>query len=201
MKTYIITYPTPKKIKELVNINEDDFVIAVDKGLEEAVKQNIKIDLVIGDFDSLDDKNLLKNINYIKLDERKNETDTIYALLYAKKLGHKKIYILGGIKGERVDHFYANLSIFNYDENVLIIDDNTKIYKISKKIKKIKKGNKYISIFPFPNCVVSLTGFSYNLSNHQLGFMDPLGISNYVEDDYGIVNVIEGSAIIFEINK
>ena len=47
MKAIIITPFLENKIKDSVSIKEDDFVICADISFSEAIRQNIKIDLII----------------------------------------------------------------------------------------------------------------------------------------------------------
>src|SRR5690554_5660901 len=114
MNTYIIVYPIPTKLKKLIKINEDDKVIVVDKAFIDYSKLNLKIDLVIGDFDSIPSyKSLLKEYETIKFSSLKDYSDTYLAVKYAKEKGFNNIQIIGGLGGSRVDHTYANLLILN----------------------------------------------------------------------------------------
>ena len=84
MKIAVISPEVPANVKELINVNEY-VVIACDKAVEALINQKIAIDLAIGDFDSLDNKELLKDIKTIKLDNIKDFSDTSYAIKYAYK--------------------------------------------------------------------------------------------------------------------
>ena len=114
MKVYVITYPAPKDIKKIVKIDQNDYVIAVDQGLYFANKQRIKVDLVVGDFDSLRMKSLLHGLNVEKLEIEKDLTDTHYALIKAQEMNPEEIYLIGGIGGERPEHTYANIMLLNH---------------------------------------------------------------------------------------
>lgn len=59
MKIAVISPDVPKNIKGIVNI--DEYVVyACDDAVSELLRQGIKIDLAIGDFDSLRNHDLLK---------------------------------------------------------------------------------------------------------------------------------------------
>ena len=108
-------------------VNKDDFkdsyVIGADKGALFCAQNNIKMDIAIGDFDSIKSyefekiKSLTK---VIKLNPIKDLTDTMEAINLVKN--YDTITILGGIQGKRIEHFYANLLILkNKDKNSISI--------------------------------------------------------------------------------
>ena len=53
MTVYVVTYPTPKDIKSLTSIKDDDVIIGVDQAVFYLYKQRIRIDLAVGDFEIL----------------------------------------------------------------------------------------------------------------------------------------------------
>lgn len=198
MRVIIITYPVPPKINEIITIEDDDYVIVVDGALDYLTKREFKIDLVIGDFDSLKKKSLLKKHQTIKLPKEKDYTDTHNALIEAYNLSNNVI-LIGGIKGERIDHFMANLMMLNKYPNLLIMDENTKIYLLGKGNHIITK-TKYVSFFAKEDAVVSLLGFKYDLNNYLLKVNDPLGISNETLKSYAEVKVESGVLYVIQTN-
>lgn len=93
---------------------KDDLVIAADSGLEYALRCDISPDLVIGDFDSLSDPELLNGLTGTIVESHginKDHTDTELALERALQAGFQDIIILGG-GGGRMDHFLAILALF-----------------------------------------------------------------------------------------
>lgn len=89
----------------------DDFVIAADAGLCYLEKQNIKVDLVIGDFDTL--KYIPKHPNVMALSTEKDDTDTFAAVREGIKAGYVCFHIYCGTGG-RIDHTIANLQVLAY---------------------------------------------------------------------------------------
>ena len=74
-------------LKEWLNTNKYNLIIAVDKGLEALDLLNIEADYIIGDFDSIDTNVLNKyNKNVIKLNPEKDFTDTHEGLKLAISL-------------------------------------------------------------------------------------------------------------------
>ena len=104
-KTLIIT---GGKINEQFLVEEVkqnyETIIAVDKGLETALKLNIHIHHIIGDFDSVHiGDGVSTNIQIHKLNPEKDYTDTHMALKLAIELGSTDITIIGW-SGTRMDH-------------------------------------------------------------------------------------------------
>ena len=72
MKIVVISPTVPKDVRRVINI-EGKTIYACDNAVRELLRQNIKIDLAIGDFDSLENKSLLSGIKTIKLSVDKDE--------------------------------------------------------------------------------------------------------------------------------
>ena len=93
----------------------NEFIVGVDSGLEYLATLNKKIDLAVGDFDSIDKKkfDLIKEKcnQIIKLDKDKNLTDLAFTLDYIyNNMDYNEIEVYGGISG-RMDHFLANINL------------------------------------------------------------------------------------------
>lgn len=200
MKVIVVTRQTPENINDLITIEQNDFIIAVDGALMSLFKQKIKVDLAIGDFDSLENKNLLKGLEIIKLNKEKDETDTFKALEYAYNKFDKEVFLIGGIKGDRIEHFIANYLLFNSFPKLTIIDENSKIYLLEKGSHLISKKT-YISFFGYSEGLISLSGFKYNLEKYILKQCDPLCISNEIIKTYGEIKVHNGRVIVIETKK
>ena len=77
-------------------IKKDDLVIAADRGYTLAKDKNIKVDYVIGDFDS---STKPSDAKVVSLNPIKDFTDTVAAIEMAKDMGYKSIIIYGGLGG------------------------------------------------------------------------------------------------------
>ena len=199
MKVIVITNQVPPKIKDLIEINDEDYVIVVDGAFDSVLKQKIKIDLVVGDFDSVKNVKKLKKYKLHQLEKEKDETDTKVAIDLAYSMS-QHVILIGGIQGNRIEHFLANLTIFKQYNNLLIIDNNSKIYLLSKGKHLIEKNN-YISFFGYNEAIISLENFKYPLKQYQLNNFDPLCISNEVNNIYGEVHIYSGQVIVIETKK
>lgn len=188
----------------LLHTKKEDFVIAVDGGYEYLKGQ--RIDLVVGDFDSL--KFVPEHPNVIKLEPEKNDTDMMIALKEGLKAGYEIFRIYGGCGG-RFDHTLANIQCLAYlaAENArgYLIDNSqitTLIQNSSISFQKDMKG--YISVLAYGKKAKGITikGLKYPLEDEELCDTFPRGVSNEFIGEEAIISVKEGRLlIVFENEK
>jgi len=205
MKNIIITYPVPSLELLKKYIASDDFVIVVDKAFCPVLAAKIKIDLVVGDFDSYPD--LPVGMDLIILETEKDETDMAYALRYVLEnitpsQVDQKTLILGGLGGNRFDHHQANIMLVAANGGVSIINDYNEVFAVSATSDKQVVSfdmvdGQYLSFFANPESVISLSGFKYNLTKYHLKHHDQLCISNQVETKDAKLSVHSGSVLVF----
>jgi len=200
MKTIVITNYAPDNIRDIITIDDNDLVIAVDGALSQVLKQKIKVDLVIGDFDSLTTKSLLKGLNRIQLNKEKDETDTFVAVKKAYEMTRNEVFLIGGIKGDRIEHFIANILMLNEFPKLTIMDENSMIYLLETGKHLISKAS-YISFFGFSEAKITLERFKYNLKDYHLKQYDPLCISNETIKSYGEITIKEGRVLVVKTTK
>lgn len=196
MKVIVVANNAPSSIKSLIDIKDNDFIIAVDGGFDELIKQKIRIDLVIGDLDSITNNSKLKKYEVLKLNKEKDETDSFVAVDYAYTLSNN-VFLLGGIQGNRIEHFLANLTLFKKFPNLMLLDNNSKVYTLEQG-KHLLQKNGYISFFAYEESVITLTGFKYPLNKFKLNYFDPLCISNEVVNIYGEIEITSGIVLVVE---
>lgn len=197
MKIAVISPKVPKNIKELINVNEYA-IYAVDAAVDELVKQNIKIDLAIGDFDSLKNKTLLENLKTIKLSKLKDDSDTAYAIRHAYQQTDEVI-LIGGIHSKRVDHLIANIMLLDNYPKLKIMDNNNLISRYDEGNFIIDKDDfKYLSLFPITNVKLSINNTLYILNDYELYRFDVLGLSNEIIKKQAILNIYEGSLLVIQ---
>ena len=109
MTAYIITGGDVLLQNISIKLEENDIVIAADRGFETATKLKLPVDILVGDMDSIK-TDIPRNIETVKLPEEKDVTDTEAAVEIALEKGADSICIIGGI-GSRVDHTLASLGI------------------------------------------------------------------------------------------
>lgn len=174
--------------------------IGIDHGNILSLKAGIPLDKAIGDFDSCSEEefSLLEesHIEIEKLNSHKDDTDTKHAYLEIKDKVDR-IIILGGIKGRRSDHFFANLELVMKDPKVIMLDDEEEISLIGADETIEKDGYKYISFFPVgEETVITLEGFEYNIKERKIKRGEGLSISNEIRD-IGKIIIHEGALLCF----
>ncbi len=180
---------------------EDSFVICADGGLNIALQHNITPDLIIGDFDSIQG-NLPENIETIKLQIEKDDTDMMAAVRTGLQRGFRDFMLLGALGG-RFDHSFANLCALQYLAGqgckAMISGKGCRIFLLSggRLTLSMLKG-KTVSVFPFgvPSCTVTYEGLKYPLTEVRLSADYPLGVSNLILGDEAKIIVHEGNALI-----
>ncbi len=176
--------------------------IAVDGGLEILENLGIVPIVVIGDFDSLEDKSLLSRYQRITLPKVKDDTDSAKAVDYALENGYNEINLFG-VTGGRLDHFFAVVCLLKkYRFNqIYIFDNQNKIYLLtSGKHRIYKDGYQFLSFFAVDECTISIQGCAYTLDNYLLKQDDPLCVSNEILDDYADIE-IDHDVIVIQSNN
>ncbi len=182
----------------------DYYTIGVDRGALNAVNNNIKLDLAVGDFDSVSDveySQITSNSKeVIKLNPIKDDTDTLFALNKAYKLSND-VTIFGGIKGERIEHFLSILGLLLKFKDLKIIDNNSLIFRKDENF-SIKREEfsdyKFFSVFSLSNDLnITLKGFKYNLDNYNLKIDNTaFAISNQIVSEEASITINDKALFI-----
>ena len=159
--------------------------IGVDYGASYLFHRDIEMIAVIGDFDSLPERDYqaisMSDIEMIRLNPIKDETDLAVAINYAIANSYTNINVYGAL-GHRVDHTLININLLKKFKMIVLHDDYTKAFVLSKGKHPIDAKNyKYCSFFAIKNSIISLTGFKYQLTNYELKTDDTLCISNEIK--------------------
>ncbi len=188
--------------KFLVNYN---ILICVDGGIKHAKQLSVRPDVLLGDFDSLDLRDLQlfteQGVRIISYPTKKDKTDTELAVALAIEEGHHEIIILGGL-GSRFDHSLANVFLLKkmLEMNVYgtIINEYNEIRLIKDRITLNKQPDTFISLLPVTNNVygVNSYGLYYPLKNKTLKIGDTIGISNEFMDDTAVISIRKGILMV-----
>lgn len=196
-------------ISDLVQKEHYSMVIAADSGLNSADRLNLKLDFIVGDFDSVEQSVLQKYKDLSTPIEtfptEKDKTDTQIAIELAI-MHNPSVIDITAATGSRIDHMLANIHLLmlpmQLGINACIIDNNNKIYLKNESfvIKKEEQYGRYISLLPFTEKVRGLTlkGFKYPLDNVTLSKGSSLGISNELLDEEASVLITEGILLVME---
>ena len=188
--------------------NNDDLLIIADGGYYNYLKldnYNLDdIDVLVGDFDSLDKKNLKLSANtkVITLNPIKDDTDIVDACKYGLNMGFNEFYIYGCL-GKRIEHSLANIQILSYlkenNANGYLLDGSLVIRTIKNESISLNKDYKgYITILSLTNEAngVILKNLKYELNDYKLTNKFPLGIDNEFIGKDSFIEVKEGELLL-----
>lgn len=181
-KIKVFCGPGNQALKNVYFEEPGEFIVGVDSGLDYLVENGIRIDLAVGDFDSVNplllDEVLRRAKEVVRLSPQKNMTDLAYAIDYLyNTMEYGSITVYGGIGG-RVDHFLANLNLLKkYD--LCFRDSRTVMYALRKGRHHIENFHRYVSFFAIEDVYdLMLKGFNYELDHYFLRTDDSLCVSN-----------------------
>ena len=203
MKNALIITGGYINIEKAMNFIKDfSIVIAADSGYSAALKLNIKPQIVLGDFDSLNETNIVCD-EILRVPAEKDDTDTMLACKTAIERGATDLLILGGTGG-RADHFLANVffleELLNQSVKATLTDGENTVRIVKDETVKVKNNNGYFSVFALDECTVTLSGCKYPLESYTLKRTNPFAVSNEVSGETATVKII-GSAILCESKK
>ncbi len=207
MKKCIIIGAGDYSEKEIKKEKEDLLIIA-DGGYYNYLKVdncNIDdIDVLVGDFDSLDKKNikLSTNTKVITLNPIKDDTDIVDACKYGLNMGFNEFYIYGCL-GKRIEHSIANIQVLSFlkenNANGYLIDKSLVIRVLKNESITFDNTYKgYISIFSINDLSkgVTLKNLKYELNNYDLTNKFPLGIDNEFIGRESFIEVKDGELLL-----
>lgn len=208
MKCIIICPYNEFKIRECVDIENEDLVICADNSYERARSEGINVDIAIGDFDSGCEADMSSIGHVIRVPREKDDTDTMLCIKEAILRGYDNIVIAGGIGG-RLDHTVANLQAlaYAYEQGVHaeLRDKNNTAFIISKDDGEVEIGNhhdRYLSVFAYDkSATVSELGVKYQIENAVLSNSFPLGVSNEIIGSSARISCSDGRLLVILSKK
>ena len=182
--------------------NADDLVIAADGGYDTLKELNIRIDLLIGDLDSI--KDAPTGVELIRHPVEKDENDMHLAYLEGRRRGYTFFEIYGGVGG-RADHTFANYCLLSYikanGNSARLYDKNSIAYVIKNEATRVTgKPEKHISLFAFGGVArgVRIKGLYYGLEDGELSPEFPLGVSNRFVTESADIEVRDGELLVIQ---
>ena len=197
-------------VTKVVGQGRYDRILAADSGMNALYAAAVTPDIIIGDFDSADEKILAffqqnKAIDFCTLNPEKDDTDTEFAIRESIRRGADSITIIGGT-GTRLDHVLGNISLLGIglEEQVSmeLLDEHNRIRMIQDALtlEKETQYGKYVSLIPYGGDVqgITLRGFKYLLSDYTMGGFNSLGISNEIVDNRAEIRFRSGILLVIE---
>jgi thiamine pyrophosphokinase len=169
-------------------------VIVLDSAIERVLELEIKVDVLLGDFDRGFDADYYTTKQYpieIVHTPDQNKTDLEKAFDYLIEKGHKAANVVWAT-GKRADHTITNITnIVRYRDllKIVILDDHSKIFLLPKHFQKWYTKDSIISLIPIGEVSgIQSENLFYPLENDTLTIGFRTGSSNHVTED-GIVKI------------
>ena len=212
MRCLIITGGTIQSEFAIKYIKERawNFVVCADAGMRFCHSAGILPDLILGDFDSVDEESYeyFQKVCPERMERfptHKDETDTELALLRAIDAGADAITMIGAT-GTRLDHVMGNIQMLKLalDRKVScqIVDAHNRIRMLDKfaELKKSDQFGKYVSLLPFTPEVrgITLKGFAYEVEDFTLVSGIARGVSNELEAETATISCEDGILLVIE---
>ena len=182
----------------------DDLCIAADQGYHTAKALGERIDLLLGDFDSIGSVPGDEGMEIQRVPAEKDYTDTQLAVEIALERGADEIIIIGGLSG-RLDHTLSTLAILE-DLNTrgvycTVTDgQNRARYMKSTSTLIARSPYKYLSLIAADEVVkgVDIEGCKYPLKKATLRRSHQFAVSNEITGNVAFIAVKKGGVFIIE---
>ena len=191
----------PEYIEE--RVQDGDIVVCADSGYKNALSMGVKVDVLVGDFDSLGSIPD-GDFELVRVPAEKNSTDTQLAVDIAIERGADEIIIVSSTSG-RVDHALSAMAILEYlwtkripavvvngQNRVRFIHDSGAII--------IRSQYKYFSVVTLDKTAkkVSIEGAKYPLVKKDIERGFQFAVSNEIVKNAALITVKKGSVYIIE---
>jgi thiamine pyrophosphokinase len=167
---------------DLSLINGD--VIAVDKGVDFALKHDLTITHALGDFDSISksayEKLIQQSISKQIFPKEKAQSDVELAIAWATTQGYDTINIVG-FSGGRLDHYQALLQhlFFIKNPNIKLVNARNEIRYLGLGKHRLTQDQwQYFSLYTLVDATISIRGARYPLERKKLTVNDTYTLSN-----------------------
>ena len=182
----------------------DDLCIAADSGYHTARALGERIDILLGDFDSIGDMPRDEGMEIQRVPAEKDYTDTQLAVEIALDKGAEDIIIVGGLSG-RLDHTLSTLAILEdlHGRGVYatLTDGQSRArYLKSSSTLIARSPYKYLSIVAVDETVkgVDIEGCKYPLKRATLSRRNQFAVSNEITGNLAFIAVKKGGVYIIE---
>lgn len=189
---------------------QPEYIVAADHGLLFCLENDLKADMVVGDFDSapagvLEQYTGKYQVPVRRFNPVKDATDTEIAVRQVVEAGASEAVLLGTI-GTRLDHTIGNMQclhiLLDAGIQAYILDSHNRIslHREDFSIRKEDQFGQYVSFLPAGDVVeeLTLTGFKYLLTKHRVTNTDSLCISNEITEEEALVSFTGGQLYMIQ---
>ena len=191
--------PPPAEL--IADLDRSALVIAADSGLDHALALGVRVDVVVGDLDSVTPDALARardsGADVEPHPAEKDETDLELALRRAVALGVERVTVIGG-GGGRHDHLLANALVLGHDDYADLELDalvgTARLTVIRDRAALRGAAGSFLSLLPLggPARGVRTEGLRYPLLDEDLAPGTTRGVSNELLAPVAVVSLREG---------
>jgi thiamine pyrophosphokinase len=178
-----------------------DFVIAADSGLQQAAALGLRVDLVVGDFDSVDPDVLAAaeraGVEIERHPVAKDQTDLELAVIAAQQRDATRVVIVG-IDGGRIDHALANVMLLASRDYAALhletIGRGGRVVAVHDRVEIAAPPDAIVTLLAVggPAHGVTTRGLRYPLRAETLEPGSTRGVSNVFVEPLATVEVADG---------
>lgn len=192
-----------------VSVGAEDLVIAVDGGINYCSVLEIEPDILIGDFDSVNEaqREVILQMKeeaperVVVLKPEKDDTDMLAALRLGLEKGYDYFLIYGGCGG-RMEHTLANIQCLLYLKNHgavgYLMDGSGMVFVMKNEEVKLRDNLEgYFSLFCLGKEAkgVNIKGLKYELKDYCMTNDFPIGVSNEFIGKEATISVEDGELL------
>ncbi|MDH3262034.1 MAG: thiamine diphosphokinase [Acidimicrobiia bacterium] len=189
----------------VADLPADAFVVAADSGLDRARESGFKIDLLVGDLDSISsDGRQDAEAHGTKIERHpvdKDATDMELALEAARRHGARHVIVIGGYGG-RQDHYLANALLLPSptfaDLDIEWRAGRTRLFAVHHALELAGEIGALISLLAVGGAVrgVETQGLRWNLAGDDLEPGSTRGVSNEFRAERASITVEAGTLLV-----
>jgi thiamine pyrophosphokinase len=184
-------------------VRDDDLIIAADGGLHHCKALNLVPDILLGDFDSLDEKEVQTledaGVAVVRHPRRKDTTDLEIALDHALARGVSQIFVYGAL-GTRWDQSIANVLLGaradHASADIRLVDgpQEARLLRAGETMTLHGQPGDTVSLIPLDGDArgITTTGLEYPLDDGTLHFGSSRGVSNTLQRDRSTISLRAG---------
>ena len=183
---------------------KEDLLIAADGGWSNALTLHVEPTVLMGDLDSLGEREIPRDVEVFRVPAEKDLTDTQLAVELALQRGARDIVIIGGLS-RRLDHTLSNLAILEHLHGLGVhgvINDGFNRARFLRNGSTLigRSGYRYLALIAADPVVkgVDIDGVKYPLKNARLRREQQYAVSNELTGNCAFIAVRKGGLYIIE---
>lgn len=194
--------PVPASLRD--HLPRADLVIAADSGYHLAPLLGIDVDLVIGDFDSIDPGADLSRSEVVRHPTNKDHSDLELAFAAAEARQATDVFVVGG-GGGRLDHLLANAAVIASHDRATItwLTGSESIHVVTGTRSITGSAGDIVTLLALGGDAGGVTtrGLLYPLVRETIHFGSARGLSNVMLTSEATVSVDSGVLIAIHIHS